>query len=52
MVRRMPQHTRWGDGGAMECLANDVGIVREMILTVITNDRKIEIGDGDLHTIL
>ena len=42
----------------MECLVNDVGIVRGMILTVLTNDRKMGEGisgdscDGDLHTIL
>ena len=42
----------------MECLENDVGILREMILTVLTNDRKLGEGisgescDGDLHTIL
>ena len=40
----MPQRTRWGDGGAMECLENDVGIMREINLTVLTMIEKY--GEG------
>ena len=57
LVRRMPQRIGWEMVGLWNVWKNDVSIMREMIITVLHQNRKMEEGisescDGDLHTIL